>query len=161
MPINKMNLDKLVSRTKIYLVVIAIILIVLSIIEPRAVIPSIILYILVVIYTIWSNKKRKAEISEHINELTLNVDKAAQSTIINSPFPLIIMKTNGEIVWKSSNFVKEFANVDIGTFLNDIIKELKIKIEKGEKVEETSICERMKIGNKTYKIIGEYTKNKR
>ena len=145
MPINKMNLDKLVSRTKIYLVVIAIILIVLSIIEPRAIIPSIILYILVVIYTIWSNKKRKAEISEHINELTLNVDKAAQSTIINSPFPLIIMKTNGEIVWKSSNFVKEFANVDIGTFLNDIIKELKIKIEKGEKVEETSICERMKI----------------
>lgn len=160
MPINKMNLDKLVSRTKIYLVVIAIILIVLSIIEPRAIIPSIILYILVVIYTIWSNKKRKAEISEHINELTLNVDKAAQSTIINSPFPLIIMKTNGEIVWKSSNFVKEFANVDIGTFLNDIIKELKIKIEKGEKVEETSICERMKIGNKTYKIIGEYTKIK-
>ena len=37
---------------------------------------------------------------------------------------------------------------------------IKIKIEKGEKVEETSICERMKIGNKTYKIIGEYTKIK-
>ena len=91
MPINKMNLDKLVSRTKIYLVVIAIILIALSIIEPRAIIPSIILYILVVIYTIWSNKKRKAEISEHINELTLNVYKSAQSTILNSPFPLIIM----------------------------------------------------------------------
>ena len=67
------------------------------------------------------------------------------------------MKTKGAIVWKSSNFVKEFANVDIGTFLNDIIKELKIKIEKGEKDEETSICERMKIGNITYKIIGENT----
>lgn len=70
------------------------------------------------------------------------------------------MKTNGEIVWKSSNFVKEFAN-GYRNILNDIIKELKIQIEKGEKVEETSICERMKIGNKTYKITVELHKNKR
>ena len=50
----KMNLDKLVSRTKIYLVIIAVILIILSIIEPKAIIPAILTYIIVVIYTIWS-----------------------------------------------------------------------------------------------------------
>lgn len=36
---HKMNLDKLVSRTKVYLVIIAIILIILSIIEHRAIMP--------------------------------------------------------------------------------------------------------------------------
>lgn len=154
----KMNLDKLVSRTKIYLVIIAIILIVLTIIEPKTIIPAILTYVLVVIYTIWANNKRKTEISDHINELTLSVDKAAQSTIINSPFPLIVIDTNGNIIWKSSNFIKEFANVDIKVTLNDVIKELKINVEKDKDTNNISICESMQIGEKNYKIIAEYTK---
>ena len=157
---NKMNLDKLVSRTKVYLVIIAIILIILSVIEHRAIMPSILVYILIVIYTIWSNNKRQSEISEHINELTLNVDKAAQSTIINSPFPLVVIETNGNIIWKSSNFIKEFANVDIGVNLNDIIKELKLNIQKGKNKNNFSICESMRIGDRNYKIIAEHTKLK-
>ena len=157
---HKMNLDKLVSRTKVYLVIIAIILIILSIIEHRAIMPAILVYILIVIYTIWSNNKRQSEISEHINELTLNVDKAAQSTIINSPFPLVVIETNGNIIWKSSNFIKEFANVDIGVTLNDIIKELKLNIQKGKNRNNFSICESMRIGDKNYKIIAEHTKLK-
>ncbi len=157
MPKNKRKLDKLISKTKIYLIIIGIILVILSAIEPKMIIPSVIFYILLILYTIWSNQKRRAEISEHINELTLDVDKAAQSTIINSPFPLVVIETNGNIIWKSSNFIKEFANIDIGNFLNDIIKELKLKIEKGEN-NNNSICEKMQIGEKTYKIIAEYTK---
>ena len=159
MPKNKINFDRIISRTKIYLIIIAVILLILCIIQPLAIIPSIIAFVLIVIYTIWTNQKRKAEISEHINELTLNIDKAAQSTIINSPFPLVVLETNGNIIWKSSKFIKEFANVDIGNYLNDIIKELKIKLEKPEE-NNTSVSERMKIGGKTYKIIGEYTKIK-
>ena len=159
MPKNKINFDRIISRTKIYLIIIAVILLILCIIQPLAIIPSIIAFVLIVIYTIWTNQKRKAEISEHINELTLNIDKAAQSTIINSPFPLVVLETNGNIIWKSSKFIKKFANVDIGNYLNDIIKELKIKLEKPEE-NNTSVSERMKIGEKTYKIIGEYTKIK-
>ena len=158
MPKNKINLDKLISRTKIYLVVIAAILIVLCVLEPIAIIPSIITFVVIVVYTVWSNNKRKAEISEHINELTISVDKAAQSTIINSPFPLVVIETNGNIIWKSSNFIKEFANVDIGNFLTDIIKELKLKIDKAENTNNIAISENMQIGEKNYKIIAEYTK---
>lgn len=158
MPKNKINLDKLISKTKIYLVVIAAILIVLCVLEPIAIIPSIITFVVIVVYTVWSNNKRKAEISEHINELTISVDKAAQSTIINSPFPLVVIETNGNIIWKSSNFIKEFANVDIGNFLTDIIKELKLKIDKAENTNNIAISENMQIGEKNYKIIAEYTK---
>ena len=159
MPKNKINFDQIISRTKIYLVIIAIILTILCIIKPIAIIPSIIAFTLIVIYTIWTNQKRKAEISEHLNELTHNIDKAAQSTIINSPFPLVVLETNGNIIWKSSKFIKEFANIDIGNYLNDIIKELKIKLDKPEE-NDKSVSEKMKIGEKTYKIIGEYTKIK-
>ena len=157
---NKMNLDELISRTKVYLIIIAIILIVLSIIEPKAIIPSIVFYALVLLYSVWSSKKRKAEITKHIDELTLNVDKAAQSTIINSPFPLVVVETTGNIIWKSSNFIKTFANIDIGTYLSDIIKELKQKIDKDNNDKAPAIYESMKIGEKTYKIIAESVKSK-
>ena len=158
MPKTKLNLDKLISRTKIYLVIIAIILVILCVVEPKAIIPSILAYIAIFVYTIWSNNKRKTEISEHINELTVSVDKAAQSTIINSPFPLVVLETNGNIIWKSSNFIKEFANIDTGTTLTDVIKELKLKIENGKNTNNISISESMKIGDKNYKVIAEYTK---
>ena len=158
MPKTKLNLDKLISRTKIYLVVIDIILVILCVVEPKAIIPSILAYIAIFVYTIWSNNKRKTEISEHINELTVSVDKAAQSTIINSPFPLVVLETNGNIIWKSSNFIKEFANIDTGTTLTDVIKELKLKIENGKNTNNISISESMKIGDKNYKVIAEYTK---
>lgn len=157
---NKMNLDELISRTKVYLIIIAIILIVLSIIEPKAIIPSIVFYALVLLYSVWSSKKRKAEITKHIDELTLNVDKAAQSTIINSPFPLVVVETSGNIIWKSSNFIKTFANIDICTYLSDIIKELKQKIDKDNNDKAPAIYESMKIGEKTYKIIAESVKSK-
>ena len=130
----------------------------LCVLKPIAIIPSIITFVVIVVYTVWSNNKRKAEISEHINELTISVDKAAQSTIINSPFPLVVIETNGNIIWKSSNFIKEFANVDIGNFLTDIIKELKLKIDKAENTNNIAISENMQIGEKNYKIIAEYTK---
>ena len=144
MPKNKINFDQILSRSKIYLVIIAIILTILCIIKPVAIIPSIIAFILIVLYTIIANQKRKAEISDRLNELTLNIDKAAQSTIINSPFPLVVLETNGNIIWKSSKFIKEFANIDIGNYLSDVIKELKIKIESNN--EDMSISDKMKIG---------------
>lgn len=159
-PKNKINKNKFVSRTKIYLVIIAILLVIMCICSPKAIIPSILTYALVIAYTIWADKKRRSEISRKMNELTLSVDKAAQSTIINSPFPLVILETNGNIIWKSSKFIKEFANIDIKNYLIDIIKELKQKINNEQDVSEIAINESIEIGNKVYKIIGEYIRSK-
>ena len=65
-----------------------------------------------------------AEVSEHIKDLTLNVDKVSKRTLINSPFPLIIVETDGSIIWKSTKFVSEFRDVEINPILDEIIKDL-------------------------------------
>lgn len=158
MPINKKILDKITSKTKIYLAIILILLILLCIYEVKFIIPSIILYILLMLYTFWTNGRKKSEFFKHIQELTLDVDSAAKNNLINSPFPLIIMETDGNIIWKNSKFVKEFINVDIKNYLEDIIKEIKQEIIKdsSKKTIEKDII----IGKKSYKIIGEYVKNK-
>ena len=119
--------DKLVSKTKIYLIIIAILLSIICFYEINFIMPAILIFVLIVMYAYWTNNKRKSEISEHIKDLTHTVDNAAKSTLINSPFPLIVIETDGNVIWKSSKFIKEFANVDINIYLNEIVKELKKK----------------------------------
>ena len=157
---NKKNIELTVSKTKVYLIIMAIILIVLCIKDNNWIIPSIITYILVLLYTFWFNNKRKTEIIKHIEELTGSVDSAAKNTLINSPFPLVIVETNGNIIWKSSKFVNEFANQDISKKLVDFVKELKQDLEKVKESKQKNIQNSIKIGRKTYKVVGEYVKNK-
>ena len=160
MPNNKNIFEGIVSRTKIYLIVIAVLLIIICTLKPKAIPISIAIYIIILLYAIYTNNKRKDEISNHIKELTLSVDNAAKSTLINSPFPLIIIETDGSVIWKSGKFVSTFANIDINNYLNDIVKEIKLKIENNETKQERVINHYVQIGDKTYRIIGEYVKSK-
>ena len=150
-------LEKVESKTKIYLIIIALLLITLCINNINFVIPSIIFYVGVIAYTIWVYNKRKGELSSYINELTFTVDSAAKSSLINSPFPLIILETDGNVVWRSSTFNKEFANVGINAYIDDLAKEINLEIQNGNlKVDKT-----VSIGNKIYHIIGNYIKIKK
>ena len=126
---NKKIFDNLVSRTKIYLVIIFILLLLICLQNIKYIIPSIVVYVLIMAYTYFANNKRKSEISETLQDLTLTVDSAAKTSLINSPFPLIILETDGNVVWKSSKFASEFEDIDINTFVNDIIFDLKEEIQ--------------------------------
>ena len=109
---NKKIFDNLVSRTKIYLVIILILLIGICWQNKMLIIPAIALYVLILAYTYFANNKRKSEISETLQDLTLTVDSAAKTSLINSPFPLIILETDGNVVWKSSKFATEFEDIE-------------------------------------------------
>lgn len=152
--------DKLVSKTKVYLVIIAILLIIICIIKPILIAPAAILYALIIMYTYWTNQKRIAEVSEHIKDLTLNIDAVSKRTLINSPFPLIIVETDGSIIWKSTKFVSEFRDIDINPFLDNIIKDFRLEIENNTKLRNNQISQDVEIGNKMYKVVGEYVKSK-
>ena len=153
--------DSLVSRTKIYLVIILILFILISVFRPILIIPSIILYISILCYTYFANNKRKSEISEQSQDLTLTVDSAAKSSLINSPFPLVILETNGNIVWKSSKFVTEFADIDMDNYIDDLIIDIKDEIEKSDNKKRKSVIRQIQIGKKTYTVQGEFAKSKK
>ena len=156
---NRKVLDTLVSRTKIYLAMILLLLIVICIQNSKLIIPSVILYIIVVAYTYYANNKRKSEISETLQDLTLTVDSAAKTSLINSPFPLIILETDGNVIWRSAKFISEFANVDINSYLNDLTIDIKDDISKRED-EQKDIVKQIEIGDKIYKIMGQYVSSK-
>lgn len=154
---NRKIFETLVSRTKIYLAIILVLLIIVSFENYYLLIPSAILYLIVVGYTYYANKKRKSEISETLQDLTLTVDTAAKTSLINSPFPLVIVETDGNIIWRSTKFATEFANIDINNYMSELIDELREKIEQEqEKNVKRDIVKNMTIGNKEYKIVGRY-----
>ena len=91
------------------------------------------------------------------------MDSAAKTSLINAPFPLIIIETDGNVVWKSLKFATEFANVDINTYINDLIIDIKAEIEKDKNKEQRrkSIIKNITIGKKKYKVQCELSKTKR
>ena len=161
MPNNKKVWERIASRTKIYLIIIALLLIIICILNINFTMPAVLVYMVILIYAYFSNKRRKAELSEHLQDLTFHVDKTAKNILINSPFPLVIIETDGNIIWKSTKFVQEFANIDINNILNDLIKEIKLEIENNEEnIQEKQIQKEIEIENKIYEILCKYTKSK-
>ncbi len=157
---NNRFLEKITSRTKIYLAIIALLIIIICVNKPVFIIPGIILFILILLYSYWTNNKRNAELSRQIQNLTMTMDGTAKKSLINSPFPLIIMETTGSIIWKSSKFVYEFANIDINNYLVDLLEEIKEDIEAQQDKKQKTISKTVQIGNKVYNVLGEYIRSK-
>ena len=158
---NRKLFDNLVSRTKIYLVIIFILFIILSYLQPILILPSIIVYILILVYTYFANNKRKSEISEQLQDLTLTVDTAAKSSLINAPFPLVILETDGNIIWRSSKFITEFMNIDINSYISNLIIDIKSEIDKNKEKKIKSLTKEIKIGKRNYKVQCEFVKTKK
>ena len=151
---NKKVLQKIVSKTKIYLAIIAILLVVICVYNHFLIIPSIIIYVLIVMYAYWTNNKREEELSEHIKNLTFSLDKVAKIALVNSPFPLVIAETNGNLIFRNTKFNQEFANIDINNYLTNILNDVKLEIKNNDKKEK--IYDEVKIDKKTYKLYGDY-----
>ena len=157
---NRKVFDNLVSRTKIYLVIILLLLVYICVKENALIVPAILVFIVIMAYAYFANNKRKSEISETLQDLTLTVDSTAKSSLINSPFPLVILETDGNIVWKSSKFVAEFQNVPINHYIDDLVYDIKTEIENEENKKD--IEKEIQIGKNIYKVFAKsvHTKNK-
>lgn len=154
MPNNtKKTFETILTKTKIYLVIIAIVLVILCVQNINFIIPSVVVYGLLLVYTFWTDNKNKNELDKHIQELTFNVDTIAKNTLINSPFPLVIIEADGNITWKSVSYMSEFGNTDINNTLSEIVKTLKIDSDSDENKREIPVYKQITIGKNSIKSI--------
>ena len=151
---SKKVLQKIISKTKIYLAIIAVLLIIICIYNPVLIIPGAIVYALLLVYAYWTNTKRQEELTEHIKNLTFSLDKVAKVALVNSPFPLVIAETNGNLIFRNTKFNQEFANIDINNYLTKILEDVKLEIKNNDKKEK--IYDEIKIDKKIYKLYGDY-----
>ena len=160
---NRKLFDKLLSKTKIYLAIIFILLVIVCMENESMIIPSVLIFMAVVAYSYYANNRRKSEISETLQDLTLSVDTAAKSSLINSPFPLIILESNGNIIWKSSKFISEFEGFDINDYLSNLIEDIKLDIQETEKnvSKEKQISRHIELNNKNYEVLGKFVHSRK
>ena len=151
---SKKVLKKIISKTKIYLAIIAILLVIICMYNPVYIIPGIIIYVVLIAYAYWTNSKRQEELDEHIKNLTFSLDKVAKVALVNSPFPLVIAETNGNLIFRNTKFNHEFANIDINNYLTKILNDVKAEIKNNDKKEK--IYDEIKIDKKNYKLYGDY-----
>lgn len=156
---NDKILDKLTGKNIVYILVIAFLCITLSVYNLRWVIPSIVIFAMTITYTLWISDKKREEIENHIKDVTLDMSSASKVNLVNTPIPLVLIETGGNIIWRSRKFVEEFQNIDIATYLNPIIKEIKIDIEKNN--ENIEIVKQFNIEKRVYKIRGSVVRTKK
>ncbi len=154
----KKAIEKLASRVKIYLIIIALLFILICTYDLIWIIPSIILYLLLLVYTIWFNSKKKTEIETHIEEVAWGMNSTVRNTLNRSPIPLLVIETDGDIVFKSPKFNQEFKDIDVITYVESLIKEIKLEIENGsDKTDKKEIKKQITIDKKVYKVLCEYS----
>ena len=152
-------LDKLINKNIIFIALIAFLCIALCVYNLRWVIPSIFIFAMTITYNLWITGKKKTEIENHIQDVASDVSTASRGNLINTPIPLLLIETNGNIIWRSKTFVDEFQNKDIATSLNLIVKEIKLDIEKNEG--NIEINKQFNIDKRLYRIKGSILKTKR
>ena len=152
-------LDKLTIKSGLHLTVIAILLIILCTYDIRWLLPAILLFIAMVFYTVVTQSKKKSQIVDHIQAIASDVNSTSKNNLINSPIPLVLVETDGHIIWRSRTFIDEFQNTDMNNYLNPIVKEIKLDLEKDDSIKE--FTKQITIGNKIYKIRGGAVKNRK
>lgn len=94
-----------------------------------------VLFIVLVFYNIRSIRIKKDNWVKFIEDFSSKLDIATRSTLVNLPFPLIIIGSKGNIVWYNQNLASIMKQEELlGKSINSIIRELDISaIEKNDK----------------------------
>ncbi|MBO5398330.1 MAG: DHH family phosphoesterase [Clostridia bacterium] len=150
-------LDKLTIKSGLHLTVIAVLLIILCTYDLRWIFPSILLFVALLFYTIVTQSKKKSQIVDHIEAIASDVNSTSKNNLVNSPIPLVLVETDGHIIWRSRTFIDEFQNTDMNNYLNPMVKEIKLDLEKDSTIKD--FTKQITIGNKIYKIRGGVAKN--
>jgi cyclic-di-AMP phosphodiesterase len=113
-----------IKDNKIYMIIIAMLIIVILLYGHIFVgLLAIAMYLLLVVYNIKNTRERKYEWKKFIENFSSKLDVATRSTLVKLPFPLVIIKKDGNVLWynqKFSNAIdgKDVLGTNISTFIN-------------------------------------------
>lgn len=107
----------------IYLMALMGVIIIAILFDPKMIIPGLIIWGLLLVYSLHSNSKRRKEIEKYIENLTFNMDVVTKDTLLNFPLPMVTVELNGMIIWHNNLFQEIILNKEsmIEKYLSDII----------------------------------------
>lgn len=118
-----------ITSNKMYMIIIAVLVLMLIIYGHTLIgVMSISLYGLLVVYNIRNTKYRKTEWKKFIEDFSSKLDNATRTTLVKLPFPMIIVGSDGDILWYNQNFLTSLKGEDIlGKNIKGMIKEFNLR----------------------------------
>ena len=108
--------------------------------------------VILVIYLISRNNQNKM-MRKYLENLSLNIETATHDSVMNSPFPMVIIRETGEIIWYNNNFGELINNEGFVTpYIQDTFEGFEISKN------ELTKCE-VKIDNRYFEAYGIHTKS--
>ena len=96
----------LIPDTRIHLWIIAILVVIIAIYNPIISIFGALVLVYLIYYN-WRNvHEKRAQLTEYVENLSINIDAATQKTLLDLPIPLVLLEEDGTIVWYNSEFSK-------------------------------------------------------
>ncbi|WIV12519.1 DHH family phosphoesterase [Proteiniborus sp. MB09-C3] len=103
---NKRIFKFLIPDSKLYLLIIGVLISIIAFYEPKIAALGVIL-LAYLIYYHWKNiHLKKVEWTKYIESLTTGLDTATKYAIINLPIPLVMVETDGTISWYNTRFLQ-------------------------------------------------------
>ncbi len=114
--------DKMFSNASIYIVVIFALLCIILFLNTDLFLICLGIGVFIVCYAVLTRIIRKNEIDKYIDELTFNIDSVTKDALLNFRMPLVIIESDGNIIWKNDNFVDIFENENLEDKITNILK---------------------------------------
>jgi c-di-AMP phosphodiesterase-like protein len=123
---SKKILSKLIPQVSVNIWIILLLTAVIAILDWRVAIPCFVLFAYLAWHNLRTSYRRKAEISDFIENLNLNIDTATKDTLLNFPMPLVIAEPDGSIIWYNPAFrdISEHTDAFEGE-VKAVVKELR------------------------------------
>lgn len=143
-------------RASFYLWIILLLVMVITVLEWHIAIPGYFLLAFLTWYNTRSNSKRRKEITDYIENLTINIDTATKDTLLNFPMPLAVTDLDGSIIWYNASFRKIFDEVDL---LEKTISTFVEELHPGNLVGDTvNISRNVTLNGMHYKVLCSFAK---
>ncbi len=117
-----------------------------------AIIEALLSTIVLAVYLV-NRRNSNKQMRQYLETLSLNIESATHNSVMNSPFPMVILKRNGEIIWYNTNFGELISKDNFSTpYIQDAFSDFEIKDD------EALYCN-ISIGEQTFDAYGVCTSN--
>ncbi|SKA97519.1 c-di-AMP phosphodiesterase, consists of a GGDEF-like and DHH domains [Caloramator quimbayensis] len=142
---------KFFPDTKIYMLIIAVLISVLFIFNHLYVgIIGLLVFAYLVFYNIRNNRLKKYEWDRFVEDISENIDVAGRNTLSQIPIPLVIVNGEGQILWGNSLFTAIVSRNIYGKNINVLIKDFNLQKILDKKIE---TFEKINIEDNIYNVL--------
>lgn len=121
--------DNFITNNKVYMFIIAILIIIIfSYKHSQVGVVLTLIYFFLLLYNFKNTRIKKKELKKFIEDFSIKMDSAFKSSLMNLPFPMMVLSNKGEVLWYNQNFsllLKE--DGILGENINHILKNFNFK----------------------------------